>query len=218
MSEKYIYSHINTAGEKVYVIRKTFHNKTFNHGTYYNLKEAIKKRDELIKNNWNRPSYKYYYKSSDSGHYTIQKNNVKIGTLHTLKQARRIIEYLITYNWDTSKLPGTYKKILKENRNYRGIKDGKYYYKNKNGYDIIKNNKYYLHVKNKEVAEYYVDYLKKNNWKTPVPKYYYYNNHIRRYIVSKKTNGEIKYYGSHRQLSDAKKHVEELIMKGEIQL
>ncbi len=99
--------HIHKQKNK-YIITKRIKTKLFYFGTYNTLKDAIKTRDELIKNNWQKPKNKLKNINirkikNGENRYDIRKKQNGIlkhfGTYTTLNNAIKTRNELIEHNW-----------------------------------------------------------------------------------------------------------------------
>lgn len=100
---KYIHKQKNK-----YIILKRIQTKLFYFGTYNTLNEAIQARNQLIKNNWQKPknklkNIKIRKIKNGENRYDIRKNQngtlKHFGTYKTLKNAIETRNELIKYNW-----------------------------------------------------------------------------------------------------------------------
>ena len=109
---KFIVKHYN----KYYIYRKIGDEK-INFGSFYNLKDALIKREELIDNNWGSDAELNFHIKSKFGKYisysgdlfSIQKSlNGEImhfGSFDTIEDATLARDILVENNWDYSKVP-----------------------------------------------------------------------------------------------------------------
>ena len=103
---QYIYRY-----HKRYLIGKIVNGVWTRFGTYESIEEAVKVRDELIKNDWlvgdsHVLGDSYIYPSGK--HYKIRKriNGVfkYLGSFKTLEDARKVRDKLVDFGWDESYL------------------------------------------------------------------------------------------------------------------
>lgn len=223
-----------------YVITKNINNTQVYFCTLYSEEDAKLVVDALIENNWDkdklpdnikklftqrRPQFGINYSyNSERDLYYIQKTGDKrkfIGYVKTEEDALKIIDELEDVGWDRNKLSDESKNRLVNN--FRD--EPKYYSITPEGnYRITKNvngvNTYFGVYDTLEEVEHMVELLKHNNWdRNKLPrefkqyfrnKNYYFRKDINKYIITKKINGENKYFGAYQTEKEAEQMIIEL--------
>lgn len=105
---KYIYKN----GHGSYLVQKRVQGKTKTFGTFQNFPEAVKFREELIKNDWEplnpeEDEKKEYFKNVyiNSRHYHVSKNGQFYGSLQTLEEALYYRDICRDHDWDYNVKP-----------------------------------------------------------------------------------------------------------------
>ncbi len=202
---------------KFYIIRE-INGQRINFGSFNHLDAAIKKREELIDDNWGidedfqsekSPYGKYISCLNDL--YYIQKNLdneiYNFGTFDSLEDAITARDILISNNWDDSKVPDnlySWRFFIK----YRGVYNA-WVIHNLVGNDLIS----FGLFNTVEDAKKALNILIENDWNTSyVPlEYYHERSNIRSfkrssgiyYSVVRGINGEAVDFGSFENKSEA---------------
>lgn len=205
-------------------------------GEFRTFRESKLFRDKLEKEGYEKyypPDIKYpakYYCKNSYGRYDISKNGTYYGTVRNKTLAEQIVHALKKVDFDVNKL---------SNRLFEELKpwsDAKYYIKTPNGkFTVVK----HMNINGKrrvksfgtfdteEEAKEKVYLLKKYNWdldkvednkdeyllklKKGNYKYYSYDVRNKVWIIRKKIDGKMKYFGSYKTEEEVKYRVDELI-------
>ena len=206
---------ITKKGNK-YEIYKTINGRKKYYGSFDTLKEAQKRRDELIVDNWGysfeefppqgrTPKYGKYI-TFHNGRFKVLKllNGQQrfIGAFNTVDEAKKLRDFLIDNNWDLTKVPQEY---IADHRSHkiRKIKD-RYIVQN-----IVNGEReYYESFDSYEEAEEYLNWLIENDWQVDddsveekIDEYVYGVNG--EFIVRNEIDGEMKIFGRFEDMGEA---------------
>ncbi len=215
---------IKKIGQK-YMIYKTINAETKFYGSFDNLDDAMKKRDELVADNWGLdfddiplPGRKGKYGKHIIFHEGVFKINKflegkqrYIGTFKTVEEAIKYRDLLIENDWDLDILP---ENFLSDKRlhNIRKIKDRYIVLNVENG-----DKQYYGSFDTYEGAKEYYEYLVENNWKVPdtseekVDEFVYYIDGD--YVVRNEIDGEMQIFGIFNEIGEAIDFRNKCVMK-----
>ena len=198
-------------------IIKTINGERLSFGTFDTLDEAIKRRDELIADNWGysttddlpapgkKPKYAKYIIFKD-GFFKVSKSlegqQWYLGTFKTLDEAIELRDFLIKHNWDLSLLPSD---MFEDKRvhNIRKIKNRYIVANSENG-----EKSYYGSFDTYEEAKEYLDWLIENNWddsqqfeEEKIDEFIYLIGD--EYLVRNEIDGELKIFGKFEDMAEA---------------
>jgi len=215
---------IKKIGNK-YKIYKTTNGKTKCYGSFDNKEDALKKRDELVADNWGLkpdeiplPGRKGKYGKHIIFHNGVYKVNKiiegkprYIGSFKTVEGAIKLRDYLIENNWNLNVLP---EHLVGDRRlrNIRKIKD-RYIVLNVDNGD----KQYYGSFDTYNEAKEYYDWLVENDWQVveeveeKIDEFVYYING--EYIVKNEINGVLKIFGIFEDMNEAINFRNECVMK-----
>lgn len=215
---------IKKIGQK-YMIYKTINSETKFYGSFDNLDDAIKRRDELVADNWGlefddiplpgrKGKYGKYIIFHD-GVFKISKfldgKQRYIGLFKTVEEAIKYRNLLIENNWDLDILP---ENFLADKRlhNIRKIKDRYIVLNVENG-----DKRYYGSFDTYEGAKEYYEYLVENDWNVPefleekVDEFVYYIDG--EYVVRNEIDGEMQIFGIFEEIDKAIDFRNKCVMK-----
>ena len=108
----------------IYLVRTRYFilkggDSTKNYGSYFNLEEAIRVRDELVSQEWNVDPNDYLgdkYISIKDKNFKISKSwgkhkTVVYGEYRSLEDARKVRDALVVFDWDKDYLPLILKRL-----------------------------------------------------------------------------------------------------------
>lgn len=208
-----------------FLIYKTTNGKSKYYGSFEKLEDAMKRRDELVADNWGlefddiplpgkKGKYGKYIIFHD-GVFKISKflegKQRYIGTFKTLEEAIKYRDLLIENDWDLNIFP---ENFLADKRlhNIRKIKDRYIVLNVENG-----DKQYYGSFDTYEGAKEYYEYLVENDWKVPdsseekVDEFVYYIDGD--YIVRNEIDGEMQIFGIFEEIDKAIDFRNKCVMK-----
>lgn len=201
-----------------YRIDKWVNGKNTTFGFFTNLKDAIKHRDILIKNNWEGVEPKVtknrYIHQHNYG-FTIYKridgNLICFGYYPTFEKATEARDELIKNNWEESEIKPHHDE---ETQNYIKVVDGYFLIER----TLNNETRVYGVFKNKDLAIKKRDKLLKNDWNSlyaiKTSRYEFGENIVPfDYVfnIEKKINGDIEDFGTYYTFEDAVEARNELI-------
>ena len=199
-----------------YEIYKSINGRKKYYGSFDTLKEAQKRRDELIVDNWGysfeefplqgkTPKYGKYI-TFHNGRFKVLKllngHQRFIGAFNTVDEAKKLRDFLIDNNWDLTKVPHEY---IADHRSHkiRKIKD-RYIVQN----IVNGERKYYESFDSYEEAEEYLNWLIENDWQVDedsveekIDEYVYEVNG--EFVVRNEIDGEMKIFGRFEDMGEA---------------
>lgn len=208
-----------------YAIIKTINYEKHYFGVFDTLDDAIKYKEYCIEHNWDlnckitANSHEKQYICFQNGKYTIRKSiNGKLkvfGRYDTLEEAIEHRNELINNNWNNSENNDEYTQRLEYLKTIPNI------YYNLGKYVIRK------YIKNQSVsfgafdsleeALKHKEYCEENNWdlnlrkrRNNPQKYIIWDKTIQRYVIRRKIDGKLVYFGSFETLEEAVAKKQEL--------
>ena len=206
---------ITKKGNK-YEIYKSVNGRKKYYGSFSTLKEAQKRRDELIADNWGysleelspqgRTSKYGKYITFHNGYYKVLKlldsQQRFIGAFNTADEAKKLRDFLIDNKWDLTKVPPEYIVDYKSHK-IRKIKD-RYIVQN----IINGERKYYGSFDSYGEAEEYLNWLIENDWQVDknsveekIDEFVYLINDV--YLVGKKVDDKFELFGKFKDMEEA---------------